>query len=320
VAVVAAHREITEHHDPVVALGSPPAPGQPELFASWRAACRALGREEAAREEAELSNGQLRLRVRAWAREQVWAPAYVADELAATCRAAESHRASAVLLQAEADSGTAGPDVHRLRNEARDSAALAEALDLRATALREADHARALWFAHTAATRVAGERAADELDRRRLEATVEPDVTAEEWLELHRQATLREERARDIRTADLADGAEVPERPGAAFNAAQTDLTGWVDLTSGPPAPIGPLDHAQGADQLSATLTRVPSAEETATVLALAREALRTLAARESLDREREASEAHVRICSSYDASERDANASAFDVLERKEI
>ncbi|MGH3629419.1 MAG: MobF family relaxase, partial [Sciscionella sp.] len=87
-ATVAAHRELTGHADPTEALGSAPTAGQAEAYASWRAAWQALGRPEAGREELELSDGQLRVRIRAHQREEAWAPRYVANELAGTRQAA----------------------------------------------------------------------------------------------------------------------------------------------------------------------------------------------------------------------------------------
>ena len=81
---VAAWRELAGHADPEDALGSAPRPGKPEHYATWRAAWHALGRPEADRAEAEMSPGQLRVRVRAYEREQAWAPAYVGESLTAT--------------------------------------------------------------------------------------------------------------------------------------------------------------------------------------------------------------------------------------------
>jgi hypothetical protein len=288
-AVVAAHREICGHDDPATALGSPPAPGQPELFASWRAACRALGREEAAREESELSNGQLRLRVRAWEREQTWAPAYVADELAGTCEAAQAHRATCTLLLAESQVASDEAERERLREAARDSAALADALDARSRALREADHARALWYAHTAANRVAGERAADELDRRRIDSEAEPAVTAEEWLRLHRQHVAAEDRFRVVPEAE--DDVVTSSRAGERVVRREDDGRAWARVAV---EPVGALeDDVPGARRLAAALTRVPDADETAAILARAREALAVVAWRDALDREYEAMETH---------------------------
>src|SRR5206468_6908837 len=102
-AAVAAHRELTGHDDPDVVLPGPPKRGQVEAYASWRAAWRALGRDEASRAEAEMSDGQLRARVRAYQREEAWAPDYVAPELSGTKQAAQRHRSTAQLRAAAAE-------------------------------------------------------------------------------------------------------------------------------------------------------------------------------------------------------------------------
>jgi len=102
VGTVAAHRELTGYDDPLEPLGPPPKAGQVEAYASWRAAWRALGRPDAERDELELSDGQLRMRVRALRREESWSPRYVGNELAGTRQAADTHRRTAALRAAEA--------------------------------------------------------------------------------------------------------------------------------------------------------------------------------------------------------------------------
>ena len=57
-------------------------------WAGWRA----LGRPDTDVEERELSDGQLRMRVRAMERENAWQPRYVARELSGTTQAAENER------------------------------------------------------------------------------------------------------------------------------------------------------------------------------------------------------------------------------------
>jgi conjugative relaxase-like TrwC/TraI family protein len=129
-AAVAAHRELTGHEDPEVALPGPPKRGQVEAYASWRAGWRALGRDEAAREEAELSDGQLRVRVRAYEREKAWEPDYVAPDLAATIQAAQRPRDIATVREAEALDLTppSGRDVPGQRKEPRLGGAVADPL------------------------------------------------------------------------------------------------------------------------------------------------------------------------------------------------
>ncbi len=120
---VAAHRELTGYDDEASALDTAPKAGQAEIYASWRTAWRALDRPEADRDEIEMSVGQLRLRVRAYQREQAWAPRYVANELAATHQAAEQHRTTATLRTAEAATADEQPTRDLLKEEAAQATA-----------------------------------------------------------------------------------------------------------------------------------------------------------------------------------------------------
>src|SRR5262245_66503006 len=91
------------------------------------------GVPEADRAQAEISTGQLRVRVRAYDREQAWAPPYVANELAGTRQAAQQRRNDAVMRAAEADAtevvGDGDTERARLHAEAEQASALADALD-----------------------------------------------------------------------------------------------------------------------------------------------------------------------------------------------
>ncbi|WP_406051324.1 MobF family relaxase [Kribbella sp. NBC_00889] len=216
VGIVAAHREVMSHEASDDALGKAPKPGQVEQYASWRAAWRALGRPEADRAEAEMSNGQLRVRVRAYEREKAWAPPYVGEELAGTRQSAEHERRTAALRIAEADTTDDQITREQLRTEAEQAQALAEALDARAAELQAADDARAVWLAHTAETRAAAERAAFELETRGIDNT-DDGPTPEEWLDTdeahddlavvdeHDLTEVAEARARDFATAQPGD-------------------------------------------------------------------------------------------------------------------
>ncbi|WP_344607092.1 MobF family relaxase [Sporichthya brevicatena] len=305
--VVAAQREISGFDDPQVPLGTAPAPGKLEHFASWRAACRAVGRDEAAREEAELTNGQLRIRVRAWEREQAWAPAYVADELAATAESAAAQRTTAILRRAEANAVPTDDERDQLLWQAADAEAVAAALEARARALEEADQARALWYAHTSVTRTAAERAADELDRRCLDAAADPPVTAEEWLALQRAAQAADEVYRDVDSGET----EPPSSP--QFEKGGTPETAAVSRLD-PAIEVGPL-HADLERALAAT--RVPSARQTSEVLAQARRALVRIVDRESADRLREAEEAAIRLFDRTDSSDLSAERAHLSELIR---
>ena len=80
------------------ATSRPPLGGRykPEHYATCGAAWHALGRPEADRADAELSDGQLRIRVRAYEREMTWAPPYVGESLTATSLAASARRRDAI--------------------------------------------------------------------------------------------------------------------------------------------------------------------------------------------------------------------------------
>src|SRR5690606_41475101 len=134
---VAAHRELIGYDDATEPLGPAPKPGQVEAYASWLTAWRALGRPEAHRDELEMSDGQLRIRVRAAEREASWAPAYVADELAGTIQAAEKHRRAAAMRAAEAAAVADAEERPRPEKEAADAAALADTPDARPQPARE---------------------------------------------------------------------------------------------------------------------------------------------------------------------------------------
>ncbi|WP_246633755.1 MobF family relaxase, partial [Pseudonocardia nigra] len=171
---VAAVRELAGHDELADALGPAPKPGQVEQYAAYRAAWRTLGRPEIDREELELSDGQLRVRVRAYERETTWGPRFVGNELAGTHQTAAAHRQTAALRAAEADAAPEPGARARLQQEAAQAAALADVLDTRAAQLQKLDDDRAAFLAHTAGTRAAAERAKAELAARHVDDT-EPE-------------------------------------------------------------------------------------------------------------------------------------------------
>jgi hypothetical protein len=195
---VAAHHKLTGHDDPTSALGPAPKAGQVEAYASWRSAWRALGRPESGRDELEMSDGQLLVRVRAHEREVAWGPKYVADELAGTRQAVATRRQEATMRRAGAAAAPDAAERDRLTREAAEADALADVLDERVQQLADADEARALWFALTAETRAAVDRSRAELSARRCaDQHDEPTVTAEEWLAAH---------AEDVQVEDQQPG------------------------------------------------------------------------------------------------------------------
>ncbi|MQA12836.1 MAG: relaxase domain-containing protein [Pseudonocardiaceae bacterium] len=309
VGLVATHRELTGHDDPTDALGPPPKPGQVETYASWRAAWRALGRPEADRDELELSDGQLRVRVRASQREAAWAPRYVNNELAGTAQAAETHRHGAALRRAEADASTDPASRADLQRRATETDALTETLDQRAAQLRAVDQARGEWLTHTAATRAAADRATAELTARGIDRD-EPDdtVTAEEWLAAHRAADAAEDPHREITSeAELADTDQhrgtdattvaepVPAPPDVeqAEPAAERN-THDSELPATSPAETKVADVRDAAADEPARgnedAVHVPSADETADSVQRAQRALAEIRTRTAAE-EREAAE-----------------------------
>jgi hypothetical protein len=276
-AAVAAYRDLSGHEDPTTALGSVPKPGQVEAYASWRAAWRALGRPEVDRDELEMTDGRLRVRVRAYRREETWAPRYVANELAGTRQEAERCRQIAAIRAAEVDTATDATERALLEQGAREATALAHVLDQRVTELETADQARAEWLVHTAATRAAHDRAQAELSSRGIDAThVEELVTAEEWLGAHAATELAEDPHRtiveDAPAADVEPVAAEPEPTVADADATPADdavaepvETGLPDIREAAAVEPAPAEE---------DIVRVPSAQETADTIVRAQRAL----------------------------------------------
>lgn len=182
---VAAYRELRGEEDEERAIGPAPKAGETEAHAAWHAAWRALGRPEADREEAELSDGALLVRVRAYEREEAWAPPWVGDRLHEISLRADMERNDVAL------SGTADEQLAALEAERAE--------------LELIDEARGLWYAETAATREAAQRAVDELAARGRPVDEEADrVTAEEWLAGERQAREEDDEHRPIVETDVA--------------------------------------------------------------------------------------------------------------------
>jgi hypothetical protein len=303
--IVAAHREQTGHDDPATALGAPPKPGQVEAYASWRAAWRALGRPEADRDEIEMSDGQLRLRIRAYEREKAWAPRYVANDLAGTTQAAEKHRRTAALRAAEAAAIDDAATRARLEQQAAEATALAEVLDARAAELERADQVRAEWYLHTAETRAAADRASAELSAR-LAAADRADelISADDWLAEHRQAQRAEDAHRHV--TDETDLADVNAQREADLRAVDHSLpTGAVE----PPAPDIRQVAAEEPAQVDEDHVRVPTAEETADIVARAQRALAEMERRRAAEEQHAAEEARAEQLARWHADDHAAEA-----------
>jgi conjugative relaxase-like TrwC/TraI family protein len=281
--VVAAHRELVAHDDDAAALPGPPKPGQIEATASWRAAWRALGQPEADRAEAEMTDGQLRVRVRALQREESWEPEYVANELSGTSQAEARHRQTAEIRAAEAAAARDDAERARLDREARDATELADTLARQKAKLEQADRVRSLWYAHTAATRVSAQRARHELSARGIDADYQGDeTTAAEWLAAHADAELAEDETRIVRDEEnLVDIAAQRDHDEAVFDRPD-DTAAEVEPPEPAPEPRAPKPDTDD-------WTRVPSSDETAKAVSRARRALVEMNRRRERDEQREA-------------------------------
>jgi conjugative relaxase-like TrwC/TraI family protein len=288
---VAAHRELTDHDDPDEAFAGPPERGQVEAYASWRAAWRALGRDEASRAEAEMSDGQLRVRVRAYEREQAWAPDYVATDLSGTIQAARRHCGDAELRAAEAENETDAVRKAQLQREAAEARALADVLNRQAQRLEKADEIRARWYAHTAETRAAEQRARIELASRSIDSdTADDTTTADQRLADQRHGLAEDDRHRQVtgehelsdviehRDAELRATQTEPHR-----DAAETNLSDIRDLAAGEP---------ERPTRAEDDWTRVPTPDQTADHVTRAQRALAELEQRREADQRRAGEEA----------------------------
>ncbi len=279
--IVAAYREWVGWDDPAQPIGPAPRLGAVEARASWHAAWRALGRPEATAEEAELSNGALRVRVRAWEREQTWALAWVGDDLAATAQAAARYRQDAEIARARAAAATSKAERAAAQQEADHATAMADILTEQQRRLELVATARAAWYAHTAATREAAHRARAELARRGVAIEDPPDaVTAEQWLAFQAEAVRAEDPHRRITPQDLAGDYDAHrDYLNTLDEARQAEPAARMTPERSPTTPTAALPDG------------IPTLAETAAQVLRAQEALLRLADRVDLDARRRVEE-----------------------------
>lgn len=288
--IVAAHRELTDWTDEAQAIGAAPKVGLVDQRGSWHAAWRALDRPEASREEAEMSDGQLRVRVRAYEREKQWGPEWVGEELAMTSEAASRYRQEAAVLTARADAATDPATRAALQQEADHRAALVDALAEQQRRLEAADVARGEWYAHTAETRAAADRASAELADRNAELREPEDlVTAEEWLAAQAEAQRAEDPTREVRDEhELAD--ERAEREAAtaeAFPLSREQRVDQAETDVARPAEVVP----EQVEPDRAMPAGVPTMTETAEAVMRAQAALYEIQQRDQVDTRHQADE-----------------------------
>lgn len=317
---VAAHRELVGFEDPAAALGPAPKAGQVEAYASWRTAWHALDRPDAQRAEVEMSDGQLRVRVRAYQREESWAPRYVANELAGTREAATTHRQTAAMRAAEAATAQ-GTEREQLLREAAEARALADALTERVTELEVVDQARAQWLARSAETRAARDRAEAELSQRDASRDRAEDipVTAEEWLAEHNASQQVEDPHRQITDevdlADIAEQRHADEDSADTANGRSAEDNGTAEATL--PQPDIREIAATEPRQRDEDSVRVPSADESADYTAHARRAINEFAERDAVEELHAAEEARAKQLNRWHADDvaREAETAVFDEL-----
>lgn len=271
--------------DPV---GAAPGAGLVDRRAVWQTAHDALGLGDGGTAEGEMTDGQLRARVRAYERERVWAPRYVGDELAGTHEALRRAEEDATIWRARAVTEADPTERDLLLAAAQGADGTAEQARERLPELEAIDIMRGGWFAHTAVTRENAGRAEAELEIRGIDRAAEPKVTAREWLDAHLADQADDEATREVREVDIDDRPEdavlvLGQPPAeAAPGAGQAAVTA-------PPDDIretAQLDPAELAPE--AAPRRMPPADETAAALTRARDAAREIATRTGWEQEQE--------------------------------
>ena len=271
----AAYRELTGHDRDADPLGAAPPAGMAENHAAWHAAHAALNLPDAGADEGKLTDGRLRARVRAYEREETWAPRYVADDLAAAEQRAERARADAQLWTARAAAADDPAEAAQLRAAAFH--ARVDAADAARTVadLQAVDDARASWWLHTAITRDNAERARAELGNRGVDLDDPTDqVTAEEWLDAHRADQAAEEPHREVTETDIAD----EDHTNAVEPAVETSVPDLRDEST--------TDATEHADP---DRGHVLSSHEATVAVARAQTALAEIAARRAADEQHKA-------------------------------
>lgn len=164
-AVVAAYREAHGYAAVADAIGAAPPRGAAEAHAAWQRAYAAIGSPADQLDTAAATDTELAMVVDRYAREEQWAPPYVAEDLQAARLAAEDARVQAEHLHAEADAADpqARPD---LLARAAAHEHLHGLQQRRIDQLTPIDQARTAWHQETEPARQAAAQARVELERR----------------------------------------------------------------------------------------------------------------------------------------------------------
>ncbi len=307
----AVHRESAGHDDATDPLGTRPPAGLAEQRATWAAAHVALNLPDGGSDEHDLTDGQLRVRVRALEREEAWAPRWVGDELAATHQSAQQARTDAQVWAARAEVADNDAERAQLRADAEAAEQRAAEHAERAAELELADEARGQWYAETAVTRDAAWCARGALQSRGIDLD-DPDeqTTAVEWLAADRAAQAAEDPHREIthdaelieadhnddHDDDAAAVAAEAEAGPVATNVPAADDSNDRAAEPGAETAVPDIRAISGVDVTEhadpAQRHRVPTVAETAADVARAQAALAEIEARREADAAREAEHA----------------------------
>jgi conjugative relaxase-like TrwC/TraI family protein len=216
---VAAYREAASWDDPYRAIDTLPGLRATERRAMFARAWHALGQPAEAIDDARLTEGQLRVRMRAAEAELAWAPPHADDALRAAETVYEQARQEVALAEAAATQAEALGDAEmaeRLRAEAAEAAVVAAGQPLVIDQLTRAAEARSQWAAAAAVTLDFGNRARLEATRRGLDIEHPSDeTTTPEFLARGNHVSVRDgqERAALLEAAPLEEAVhlEAPE-------------------------------------------------------------------------------------------------------------
>jgi hypothetical protein len=197
--VAAGYRESRGWTDARRAVDNTPGISTPERRAAWHQAADAIGYSEDSREEAGMSEGQLRNRIAAFRNEQKWAPAHADEALKSASREVDEARTEALLAKDASDAEFWRKEEANRRDDAEVLGRTAEARDA--------------WSEETAAAYALYKRAVDELKERGLPPVgQEPDrMTTAEWMA---SQTDEVEDPEEVAEVDIRD--EVRDREIAA--------------------------------------------------------------------------------------------------------
>ena len=268
--IVAAYRELAAVPADQLSIGVAPAREQEFRRALWQQAHAALGRPVDALDLATATDAELR-EVRArWQREQTWAPAWVADEMAAAYTVAEGYRQDAAIYAAELETlDVDSPDYESTRLDVERAERLAVDYTERARQLETVHEARQQWVAATEDARVRDLLAGEELQRRGVVEPAPAAAVEPEQLELFRITTdfepATDHGRRPVEPVEhqAVELQEVEPRPGVEAEPAES--VGWWQrwrdqiVSRFQPAEIEPAAEELAGEKAEPATERAPA-------------------------------------------------------------